>query len=426
MKATMQAAPGARRPGGSPERRLPLGLLALAAGGFGIGLTEFVIAGLLPEVAADFGVSEPTAGWLISGYALAVAVGAIVVTAAVTRFDRKHVLLGLTVLFVIGNLLSAIATDFGVMLLGRIVAALNHGAFFGIGSVVAASLVEPARKAAAIAMMFAGLTVANVLGVPLGTLVGQQFGWRAAFWCITVIGILTFVAIAAAVPSRPSDRSGSIWREFAVFRSGQVWLTMAVTILGFGGMFGAFTYIAFVLTDLAGFSAGAVPWLLMIFGAGLFAGNLLGGRGADRNPDRTLVAALLALVLVLVLFTLTAHIQVLALVWLITMGFFAFATVPGLQMRIMQFAGRAPTLASGANIAAFNLGNAIGAWLGGLGISIGWGYRSPIGIGAALSAGGLLVLLVAIRRSRAASRPGSGETREERPLERRPVGCDRH
>ena len=390
---------------------MPLALLALAVGGFGIGLTEFVIAGLLPQVAESFGVDEAAAGWLISGYALAVAVGAIALTAAVTRLPRKQVLLALMVLFIAGNLLSALAPTYEVMLGGRILAALDHGAFFGIGSVVAASLVEPAKKAGAVAMMFGGLTIANVLGVPFGTFIGQQFGWRATFWVITAIGIVAMIAIAVLVPGATStdeDDATDLRREIGAFRSGQVWASLAMTVLGFGGMFGAFTYIAYTLTQVSGFSAGAVPWLLVLFGVGLFAGNLLGGRAADRSIGRTLAVVLAALTLVMIAFALVAGSQPATIVALVAMGGFGFATVPGLQLRIMQYAGDAPTLASGANIAAFNVGNALGAWLGGLTITAGLGYTSPLWIGAAMTLGALVVLLVAdavARRARVIEAP---------------------
>ncbi|MDR2998548.1 MAG: MFS transporter, partial [Microbacterium sp.] len=221
---------------------MPLGLLALAIGAFGIGLTEFVIMGLLPEVAADFGVTEATAGWLISGYALAVVVGALGITAATVRRPRKPVLLGLVVLFIVGNALTAVAPDYGTALSGRILAALCHGAFFGIGSVVATGLVEPAKKARAIAIMFTGLTTANVLGVPFGTFLGQQLGWRSTFWAISIIGVVAFLGILFLVPSsREGQVQVSLRRELSAFRSGQVWLSLVVTVLGFGGMFGAFT-----------------------------------------------------------------------------------------------------------------------------------------------------------------------------------------
>ncbi|MFC8502452.1 MFS transporter [Pedococcus sp. NPDC057267] len=380
---------------------MPLALLALAIGGFGIGLTEFVIAGLLPEVAADFHVDEAAAGWLISGYALSVAVGAVGLTAAVTRLNRKHVLAALMVLFIAGNLVSALAPTYEVMLLGRVLAALTHGAFFGIGSVVAASLVAPEKKAGAIAMMFAGLTTANVLGVPLGTLLGQQLGWRSTFWAITVIGVLALVGMATLVPSQPAERGGAGLRgELGAFRSGQVWLSLLVTVLGFGGMFGAFTYIAYTLTSVSGFAASTVPWLLVLFGVGLFAGNWVGGRAADRSVPVTLTVVLAALAVVMAVFALTASSPVAAVVSLVLMGAFGFATVPGLQMRIMACAGSAPTLASGANIAAFNVGNAAGAWLGGLTISAGLGYASTLWDGAGLSLGALAVLVVADRLAR--------------------------
>lgn len=397
---------------------MPLGLLALAAGGFGIGLTEFVIMGLLPEVAGDFGVSESVAGWLISGYALSVAVGAIVLTAGVTRLNRKHVLLGLMVLFIAGNLLCALAPGYPVMMLGRIVAALCHGAFFGIGSVVAADMVAPTKRAGAIAMMFAGLTTANVLGVPLGTLLGQQLGWRSTFWAITVIGVVALVGLAALVPGNISAGAraagGGLRGELTAFRHPQVWFSLVVTVLGYGGMFGAFTYIAYTLTRVSGFATTSVPWLLIIFGVGLFVGNLVGGKAADRSLSGTLTIVLLALTAVLVVFALTAQSQAMTVISLILMGAFGFATVPALQMRIMRYADQAPTLASGANIAAFNVGNALGAWLGGVTIAAGLGYTSPIWAGSALTLGGLGVLLAAIRY---AGRRRSQEVPGRRPAE---------
>ncbi|MEH0843997.1 MFS transporter [Micromonospora sp. CPCC 205711] len=389
----------------SPRTRsLPAGLIALAIGAFGIGLTEFVIMGLLPQVAADFAVTESVAGWLISGYALSVAVGGVALTAAVTRLPRKHVLLALMVLFIVGNLLSALAGDYPTMMAGRIVAALCHGAFFGIGAVVAAGLVEPARRAGAIAMMFAGLTIANVLGVPFGTFLGQHFGWRSTFWAITGIGVVALVALALLVPGRgpatDTAPTGGLRGELRAFTQPQVWLSLLITVLGFGGMFGAFTYIAYTLTEVSGFATGTVPWLLVLFGVGLFAGNLLGGRAADRALHRTLVTVLAVLTVVLVGFALTAASPVLTVASLVLMGAFGFATVPPLQMRIMKYAHQAPTLASGANIAAFNLGNALGAWIGGVTISAGLGYTSPIWAGAGLTLAGLGVLLAAARLAR--------------------------
>ncbi|MDR7160667.1 MFS transporter [Arthrobacter sp. BE255] len=381
---------------------MPIGLIALALGGFGIGLTEFVIMGLLPEVAADFRVSEATAGWLISGYALAVVVGALLLTAAVTRFERKPVLAVLLVLFVAGNLISAIAPGYGVMMAGRIIAALAHGAFFGIGAVVAADMVAPTKKAGAIAIMFTGLTAANVLGVPFGTMLGQAAGWRSTFWAITVIGVIALAGIITLVPRTGHGDTvpGTLRSELRAFRSGQVWLSILVTILGYGGMFGAFTYIAYTLTEVSGFAASAVPWLLIVFGVGLFIGNTIGGKAADRNVDRTLIVVLAILVVVLVAFALTAGNQVLTVASIVLMGGFGFATVPGLQMRVMTYAAGAPTLASGANIGAFNVGNALGAWLGGVTITAGLGYTSPIWAGAGITLLGLAVMVIAAARAK--------------------------
>jgi DHA1 family inner membrane transport protein len=398
---------------------MPIGLIALAIGGFGIGLTEFVIAGLLPEVAADFHVNEAAAGWLISGYALAVVVGALGLTAAVTRLPRKPVLLGLMVLFIAGNALSALAASYEIMLSGRILAALCHGAFFGIGSVVAAGMVAPEKQARAIAIMFTGLTAANVLGVPFGTLLGQALGWRSTFWAITLIGVIALIGVAVLVPRSTDAAPGNgLLHELTAFRSGQVWLSIAVTVLGFGGMFGAFTYIAYTLTEVSGFASAAVPWLLIVFGVGMFVGNALGGRFADRALDKSLVIILAGLAVVLAAFAFVAWSQIATIAALLLMGFFGFATVAGLQMRVMTYADHAPTLASGANIAAFNLGNALGAWIGGLTITAGLGYTSPLWAGSLITAGAVVVMaFAAVSARRRTVRVDKKKT--DRPL---PVG----
>lgn len=346
---------------------MPLGLLALAAGGFGIGLTEFVIAGLLSDVAADLQVTIPVAGYLVSGYALAVVVGALGLTAA-TRTTPKTALIGLIGLFIVGNLLSANAPNYSLMMAGRVVAALSHGAFFGIGAVLASNLVAPDRKAGAISIMFAGLTTANVLGVPLGTLLGQQYGWRSTFWVISAVGVIALIGILTLVPDvRDGGREnrGGLRAELFAFRRPQVLFSIALTVLVFGGMFGAFIYVEPLPTDVTGYSPSAVPWLLVLFGVGLFVGNVLGGRFADRA-------------LTLTAFGLVAEHPALAAGALLLMGLFGFATVPGLQMRVPRYASDAPTLASGANIGAFNLGNALGVYLGGLTIGAGFGFVSPL------------------------------------------------
>ncbi|SEN42199.1 MFS transporter [Cryobacterium luteum] len=378
---------------------MPLGLLALAAGGFGIGLTEFVILGLLPEVAADFNVSIPVAGYLVSIYALSVAVGGVILTAATARMNRKTVLVGLMCLFIAGNFISAISIDYSLMMAGRIIAALCHGAFFGIGAVLASQLVTPDRKARAIAVMFAGLTTANVLGVPLGTFLGQSTGWRTTFWAISAIGVVTLIGLVLFVPKEvdsSSPRIGLI-SELRAFKNAQVWLSVLVTIFGFGAMFGAFTYIAPMMIEVAGFQPGMVSWLLVVFGVGLFVGNLIGGRAADHNLNRTLIGLLVALTVILAAFTLTAHNQWASIVTLFLLGGVGFAAVPGMQMRVLHFAAEAPTLASGVNISAFNLGNAIGAHLGGLTIAAGLGYTSPSWVGAALAGAAVVTMLLSSR-----------------------------
>ncbi|AOX66434.1 MFS transporter [Curtobacterium sp. BH-2-1-1] len=391
---------------------MPAGLIALALGGFGIGLTEFVITGLLPEVAADYGVTETTAGWLVTGYALAVIVGALGLTAATTRLPRKPVLIGLLVLFVIGNTLSALAPAYGVMMLGRVIAALCHGAFFGIGSVVASNMVAKEKRASAVALMFTGLTASNVLGVPFGTFLGQALGWRATFWTIAAIGVVALVGVALLVPTvRSADAAvPSLRRELGAFRSGQVWLSLGITVLGYGGMFGAFTYIAYTLTSVSGFSSGAVPWLLIVFGIGLFVGNFAGGKLASRSIDGTLLVVLVVLTVVLAVFAAVAASPVLTVIALVLMGAFGFATVPALQTRVMQYADHAPTLASGANIAAFNLGNALGAWIGGLTIAAGLGYTSPIWAGAGITAAAVVLTSVAAATARRARSRGAVPT----------------
>ncbi|MFH8887990.1 MFS transporter [Streptomyces sp. NPDC054904] len=373
---------------------MPLALLALAIGAFGIGTTEFVIMGLLPEVAAGYGVSIPTAGLLVTGYALGVVLGAPLMTVLGTRVPRKRMLMLLMGLFIVGNVLSALAPTFGLMLAGRVVASLAHGAFFGIGSVVAAGLVAPEKKAGAIAMMFTGLTVANVVGVPLGTLVGQSLGWRVTFLIVAALGVLGLLGIARLVPDLPRPEGVRIRHEIAAFRNVQVLLAMAMTVLGFGGVFAAITYITPMMTDVAGFADTSVTWLLVLFGLGMVAGNLVGGRFADRALMPMLYVSLGALALVLAVFTLTAHTKAGAAITIVLIGALGFATVPPLQKRVLDQAAGAPTLASAVNIGAFNLGNALAAWLGGIVIAAGLGLTAPNWVGAALAASALVLAVV--------------------------------
>ncbi|MFF7456965.1 MFS transporter [Kitasatospora sp. NPDC008115] len=387
---------------------MPLVLLALAIGAFSIGTTEFVIMGLLPEIAADYGVSIPTAGLLVTGYALGVVVGAPLMAVLGTRVNRKRMLMLLLGLLVLGNALSAVAPGFGVMLTGRVVASLAHGAFFGIGSVVAADLVAPDKKAGALATLFAGLTVANVVGVPLGTFLGQGVGWRATFAVVAALGVVGLIGIARLVPELPRPEGAHLRRELGAFRNPQVLLAMTMTVLGFGGVFAAITYIAPMMTEVTGYSEGSVTWLLVLFGAGMFLGNLVGGRFADRSLMPMLCTALGGLAVVLALFTLTAHNKATAAVTIVLVGALGFATVPPLQKRVLDQAHGAPTLASAVNIGAFNLGNALAAWLGGLAISAGLGYTAPNWVGALLAASALALAFWSIaleRRSPAAAAP---------------------
>ncbi|MDX3544945.1 MFS transporter [Streptomyces europaeiscabiei] len=390
---------------------MPLALLALAIGAFGIGTTEFVIMGVLPEVAGDFGVSIPTAGFLVTGYALGVVFGAPIMTALGTRVSRRRMLMLLMGLFITGNLLSALAPAYSVMLLGRVVASLAHGAFFGIGSVVAAGLVASDRKAGALAMMFSGLTVANVVGVPLGTLIGQSVGWRVTFAGVAALGVVGLLGIARLVPETARPKDVRLRHELAAFKNVQVLLAMGMTVLGFGGVFAAITYIAPMMTHVAGFADSSVTWLLVLFGLGMVGGNLVGGKYADRALMPMLYVSLGALAVVLALFSFTAHDKIAAAVSVMLIGALGFATVPPLQKRVLDHAHGAPTLASAVNIGAFNLGNALSAWLGGLVIDAGLGYTAPSWVGAALAVSALVLALIAAmleRRGSAADTVAAG------------------
>ncbi|GGQ41322.1 DHA1 family inner membrane transport protein [Actinomadura coerulea] len=413
---------------------MPLALLALAIGAFGIGTTEFVIMGLLPQVGADLGVSVPTAGLLVTGYALGVVAGAPIMTVLGTRISRKNMLMLLMGLFILGNLISAAAPVFAVMLTGRVVASLAHGAFFGIGSVVAAELVAPDKKAGAISMMFTGLTVANVVGVPLGTFVGQSAGWRVTFLIVAALGVLGLAGVARLVPDVPKPEGVRLRHEVAAFRNTQVVLAMAMTVLGFGGVFAAITYIAPMMTEVGGFAESSVTWLLVVFGLGMVAGNLIGGRFADRRLMPMLYTALGGLAVVLLLFTFLASGKAASVVAVFLIGLLGFATVPPLQKRVLDHAHGAPTLASAANIGAFNLGNALAAWFGGLVISAGLGYAAPNAVGAALAAAALVLAVISHRlelrqaRTAAASAPANpgpdaASDRGPTPAEGSPLGA---
>ena len=377
----------------SPEQtqqsRLPAGLYAIGLGGVAIGLTEFAIAGLLPIIASDLHVSTAKSGVLVSGYAAAVAVGGVFLTALLAKLDRKATLIGVMLLFALGNLISALSHSFNLMLLGRFLSGLCHGAFFGIGAVVAVNLVSKERRSTAISIMFGGITVANVLGVPFGTWIGQRFGWRAALMVIVAIGFSALFGLIAYLPKvhgteHPSKKV-PLKTELRIFKNKQVWFSLLMTVFGFGGMFGAYTYIVFTLEDVSKFAVSTVPSLLLLFGLGVFVGNFFGGKLADWKLNRALSIEMFLLTLVLSIFSLTAHNKVCAVIAIFLMGVFGFAQSAALQMRVMHYAHEAPAIASGANITSFNLGNALGAWLGGWLISLNLGYASPLWGGAAIT-----------------------------------------
>ncbi|WP_043620876.1 MFS transporter [Nonomuraea candida] len=368
---------------------MPLALFALAISAFGIGTTEFIINGLLPELARDFAVTIPAAGLLVSGYALGVAVGGPPLTMLGGRLPRKTMLLWLMVLFVVGNLLSALAPSYGVLMVGRFLAAFAHGAYFGVGSVVAADLVAPQKRASAIALMFTGLTLANVLGVPLGTWIGQSFGWRATFWVVVVIGLVGFAGVLALVPRQPRPSGGGLRSELATFRKAGVWLALAMTVFGFAPVFAVITFISPIMTGVGGFSPGAVPVVMAVFGVGLVAGNLIGGKLADRAVMPSIYGSVGLLTLLAVVVALVSSNQIAFIVAITLFGVAAFATVPPLQTRVLDAAAGAPTLASAANIGAFNLGNAIGSFAAGLTIDAGLGYTAPAWTAVVLGLAGL-------------------------------------
>lgn len=383
--------------------RMPIALYALTAGAFGIGTTEFVIMGLLLQVAADLRVTLAAAGLLITGYALGVFVGAPLLTAATSRLHRKTALVALMVIFTVGNLTSALAPNYAVLMIARIITSLAHGTFFGVGAVVATGLVAEDRQASAISIMFTGLTVATLLGVPAGAWLGHAYGWRAAFWAVTVIGVVATAIIALWVPADRGDAAPvKFFEELRGIAKLQVLLGLLMTVLGFAGVFTVFTYIQAILTTVTGFADSAVSPILLVFGGGLVVGNLLGGRLADRRLTPTLLGSLILLAVVLGTMTFALHSKAAMIAFTGLLGIAAFATVAPLQLRVLQkAAGGGQSLASSFNIAAFNLGNAIGAWLGGVVISHGPGIGAMTWVAALVTVSGLLVALVSVRLDRA-------------------------
>jgi len=368
-------------------------LVALAIGAFGIGVTEFAPMGMLPGIASDLGVSIPAAGLLVSAYALGVLIGAPLMTLATGKVPRRYLLIGLMAIFTLGNLLSALATDYQSLLIARVVTSLNHGAFFGVGSVVAASVVPPEKRAGAVAAMFMGLTLATIGGVPLATWFGELLGWRTAFWGIAGLGLVAMASLWFALPNVPLPKSAGVMAEIRVLGRGPVLAALTLTVVGSSAMFTVFTYIAPILHSQAQASTTFITAMLVLFGIGLTLGNVWGGKAADRSVERTLIVSLLVLIAVLLVFPAMLGWSLPTALAILIWGIASFALVPPLQMRVMDAAKDAPNLASAVNIGAFNLGNAIGAALGGAVINAGLGYSAVSFAGAGMALLGLLLTI---------------------------------
>ncbi|MGY1618994.1 MFS transporter [Geodermatophilus sp. SYSU D00691] len=409
----MSAATDTALPPSRVTPRAVVALVALALGGFAIGTTEFVTMGVLPDIADGVGVSIPTAGHVISYYALGVVVGAPVIAALSARLPRRALLVGLMAAFLVGNALSALAPGYGTLSVARFLSGLPHGAYFGVASLVAASLVAPHLRGRAVSSVMLGLAVAMVAGVPAATWLGQSLGWRAAYWLVVVLAALTMAAVVAVVPRSPGRADATVRGELDALRRPQVLLTLLVGIVGFGGMFALYSYIAPVATDVAGLSRGTVPWVLLAYGLGGIVGTALGGRLADLALFRSLVGSLVVLGVLLAVVALTSPWApaLFAGVFLVSVAASTLAIC--LQLRLMETAGEAQMLGAALNHSALNTANALGAWLGGLVIAAGLGYQAPSVVGAGLAAAGLVPLVASARLRRRRATPA--------PVERDPA-----
>ncbi|MER2082137.1 MULTISPECIES: MFS transporter [Rhodococcus] len=379
-------------------------MLALALGGFGIGTTEFVAMGLLPEMASGLGVSEPVAGHVISAYALGVVVGAPLIAALTARVPRRTLLIALMVAFTVGNAASVFAPSYTTLMMARFVAGLPHGAYFGVAALVAAHLAEPGKRAKAVAMVMMGLSVANVIGVPVAAWIGQALGWRSAFALVAVIGVATVASLFVWIPRLDGMPVTNPITELGALGRVQVWMTLIVGMVGFGGMFAVYTYISTTLTDVSGLGASFIPLALMLYGLGMVAGNFVGGYLADRALMKGLFLSMGSLVVILAVFVIAVRNPYTALVFVFLIGLAGSSMVPGLQTRLMDVAEDAQTLAASLNHAALNIANAFGAWIGGVVIAAGYGYTAPAAVGSLLAVAGLVVLAVAVILQRRAVR----------------------
>ena len=439
----MSAPPDSRR-SASPVIRLPptdvlsttrtrLALFALALGGFGIGLTEFVAMGLLPNLAADLlpglwaqshELANAKAGWLISAYALGVVVGAPTIAALAARFPRKQLLLACLGVFVLGTIASALLPSFETVLAARFITALPHGAYFGIAALVAASLMGPGKRGRGVALVLSGLTIANVIGVPVITFLGQQAGWRIAYLVVAAVFALTFVAVMLVVPFQLGDANATMKRELRAFTRPQVWLALLIGSLGFGGFFAVYTYVSPLATNVTGLDVSLVPFVLVAAGLGMTIGNFFGGRGADHNIMGTLFVCFGLFAISLAGLALTGRTPVGLFVFVFMVGGSAAALSPAIQTRLMDVAGDSQTLAAAINHSALNIGNSLGAWLGGVTIAAGLGYLSPAWVGLLLCAPGVALALVSLAMEHRPARRNSDLEVESASLEVQPVADD--
>jgi MFS transporter, DHA1 family, inner membrane transport protein len=379
-------------------------LIALALGGFAIGSTEFVAMGLLPDIAhamlpglwaVNHEDANARAGWIVSAYALGVVVGAPTIAASAAKLPRKKLLLWLLVAFTVATVAAALSPNFGSLLVFRFLCGLPHGAYFGIASLVAGDLMGPGKRARGIAFVFTGLTVANIVGVPAITWVGESFGWRTAYFCVAGIFALTFVAIAVALPWQPGNPGQTLRRELSAFRHPQLWFAIGMGAIGFGGFFALYTYVAPLVTTVAGLPQQPwVPLALVLCGTGMFFGNLVGGAAADRSVPRTVIGSFIAVAVTLAFTATFAHVPVLLFIGLFFVGAAASSVSPAVQTRLMDVAHDAQSIAAALNHSAFNLGNSLGAYLGGLVVGLGLGYRAPVWIGIGLTLLGLLIAVI--------------------------------
>lgn len=380
--------------------KINIPLMALALGAFGIGVTEFSPMGMLPVIAADLGVSIPSAGMLISAYAFGVLLGAPLMTLVFANMARRNLLLLSMAIFTAGNLMSALADSYNLLLVGRIITSFNHGAFFGVGAVVAMNVVTPEKRAGAVAAMFSGLTIATIGGVPLASYIGEVVGWRPAFYAMALIGLVTMLALRLSLPPMANKQKADVRNELRVLGKKPVLIALLLTVVSSSAMFTVFTYIVPILQLETQASTFFVTAMLVLYGVGLAVGNILGGRFADRSMDLTLIGSLIAVMVLLVVFAITVAVPLLVVPLIFLWGVASFALVPPLQAMVVQEAAEAPSLASAMNIGAFNLGNALGAMLGALMISAGFGLKAVPLAGAATAAVGLVMVLWFRRGSR--------------------------